>query len=375
MTKKRNIFILIFAVIAIIAIIFARQIISNNQNTAAGGGGRSAAVISVETTNAAARKMQEIREFNGTIRASYTYVVSAKVPGRLMSINKRIGDRVRANEVIGRIDDTEFRTNLNEANTQLAHTQTELNRARDLFEKGIVSKAEFDAIETRFQTQRARRDLAQTAYENTYIRAAQGGFVALRHTDGGALLSRGTEVLTIVGIDTVFAEIAVGERDFRNITAGKKATVRAEAIPNQSFDGAVHRVAPFFQTSSRTAAVEVALRNENHLLKPGMSARISIIVNEDDNAQVIPSAALVERGGVQSVFIVNDENNAELVPVQTGIYDGRFVQILSPEITAPIVTLGQHLLRPNSAVRVVNGDRGGGGGSDRGSGGGRRGRE
>ena len=358
MRKKRILFIFIIAAAAIAAIITTRQITAKKQSATTGGGGRGAAVVSVETASISTRPMREIREFNGTIRASYTYVVSAKVPGRLVSINRRIGDKVRANEVVGRIDDTEYRTNLNEANTQLAHTQTELNRARDLFEKGIVSKAEFDALDTRFQTQKARRDLAQTAYENTYIRAAQGGFVAQRHTDGGALLSRGTEVLTIVGIDTIFAELSVNERDFRSITPGKSASVRAEAIPDQSFEGLVHRIAPFFQAGTRTALAEVALRNDQHLLKPGMSARISIVINEDENARTIPSAAIIERNGVQSVYIVNDENKAELIPVQTGIYDGRFVQILSPELNQPVITLGQHLLRPNSVVRVVDGGGG-----------------
>ncbi|MDR0271876.1 MAG: efflux RND transporter periplasmic adaptor subunit [Clostridiales bacterium] len=352
MKKKHSIFIIVFAIIAIIAIVLMRQIITNKGANV--GGGQRGAAIPVETVSITTRPMQEIRDFNGTVKAAHTYVVSTKVSGRLLSINKRIGDRVSANEIIGRIDDIEYKTALDDANMQLAHIQTELNRARELQQKGIVSKAEFDALNTQYQSQKARRDLAQTTFENTYIRAAEEGFVAQRHIDGGALLSVGSPVITVVGIDSVFVDISVSERDYKNISTGKKATVRTEAVPNQIFDAKVHRVAPFFQAGSRTAAVEIALKNSKHLLKPGMSARINVILDEDKNAKVIPSGALIEKDGKQSVFIVNDSLKAELIPVETGIYDGKFVQILSPEIDKPVVFLGHHLLKDGSNVRIIS---------------------
>lgn len=351
MKKKHSIFIIIFAIVTIAAIVVARIIITSKSNDVASMA--AGAPIPVETANLTTRPMQEIREFNGTVKAAYSYVVSAKVSGRLMSINKRIGDKVNANEIIGRIDDTEYKTTLDEANTQLSHTETELNRTRELFEKGIVSKAEFDALNTQYESQKARRDLAKTTFEHTYIRAAKEGFVAQRQIDGGALLSTGSPVVTVVGIDTVFVELSVSEKDYQNITSGKKATVRADAIPNEIFEGAVHRVAPFFNTDSRTAIVEIALKNGKHLLKPGMSARISIVVNEDEEAKTIPFAAITEKEGKKSVFVVNDSLNAKSIPVETGIHDGKFVQILSPEIDKPVVVLGQHLLRENSKVRIA----------------------
>jgi len=300
-----------------------------------------------------------------------------------MTINKRIGDSVRANEIIGRIDDVEFRNALEEARAQvsvsaaaleevgaqLAHTETELTRAQGLFDKGIVSRAEFDALNAQAEAQRSRRESAratlrhreaalsqaQTNLEHTVIRAVKEGLVAQRHVDGGTLLSAGAPILTVVGIDTVFVELAVTERDYRSIVPGKKATVSTTAVPNVSFEGTVHRVAPFFQAASRTAAVEVALVNNRRLLMPGMSARINIVLENDNNARTVPSSALVTSRGQSAIFVVDDSLRANLVEIETGIYDGRFVQILSPEkIDGPVVTLGQHLLRNGSRVSVTN---------------------
>jgi RND family efflux transporter MFP subunit len=329
--------------------------------------------------------MVDIREFTGTVKASYSYVISAKVGGRLMAINKRIGDVVRANELIGRIDDTEYRSALDEARTQvrvssasleeakaqLAHTERELERAKGLVEKGISSQAEFDALKTQVETQRSRHELAkaqleqrqvllsqaQTRFEYTQVRASEGGFVAQRHVDGGTLMSVGSPVITVVGLDTVFIELAVTEKDYQNLKPGKTATISTDAIPGKSFDGVVYRMAPFFQSASRTAAVEIAMRNNSQLLKPGMFARINITLNEDKAARVVPSAALVEKDGKYSLFVIGDSAKVRHVPVQVGINDGSYAQILSPkDIDGPVVTLGQHLLRDGASV-VIPGDK------------------
>jgi len=375
--KKHRIIIIVFAVVATIGIIAARILSESSGNEAAGGGSRDR-VIAVEAQSPAFRPMTETREFTGAVKASHNFVVSARVGGRLLSINKRIGDRVRANEIVARLDDIEFQNSLeearaqvNEIGAQLAHTEAELRRSQDLLDKGIVSRAEFGAITAQVEAQRSRRELLsatlrqrETNLQHTIIRAPRDGFVAQRHVDGGTLLATGAPIITVVDIDTVFVELAVTERDYRSISIGKKATVTSTAVPNETFEGSVYRVAPFFQAASRTAAVEVALRNDRHLLMPGMSARINIVLESDPNAQTIPSSALVNNG--TAIFVV-DGDRAKLLPVETGIYDGRFVQIISPaNIDGKVITLGQHLLRDGSRVNVTNqetqenrGERGG----------------
>jgi RND family efflux transporter MFP subunit len=386
MKKKHGVVLATFALLAIGGLAALRFMGGEEAPApASGGGGRGGMAVGgpvpVEVGEVSVRPMVDIRDFTGTVRASYTYVISAKVGGRLMSLNKRIGDQVKANELVGRIDDVEFKNSLDEAQTQvrvnraaldevtaqLAHNERELERTRGLVEKGITSQAELDALKTQVETQKSRLNFAkaqleqrqvllnqaQTRFEYTQVRASQAGFVAQRHVDGGTLMSVGSPILTIVGLDTVFVELAVSEKDYQNLAPGKKATVTTDAIPGKSFEGTVFRMAPFFQAASRTAAVEIALRNEAQVLKPGMFARINIKLSEENAARVVPAAALVEREGRFSVFVVNDTSTVTSVPVQVGINDGQYAQILSPaDLNGPIVTLGQHLLRNGSRVSV-----------------------
>ena len=376
----------VFALIGV-GVIVAMQMLSARAKEAAalapGQGQRGP--VAVEVSEVSVRPMVDMRDFSGTVKASYTYVISAKVGGRLLNLNKRIGDAVRANEMVGRIDDVEFKNALDEAQTQmrvsraslqeseaqLSHTRRELERARGLVEKGIASRSELDALQTQVETQTSRHELAKAQleqrqvvldrakmnFEYTQIRASQPGFVAQRHVDGGTLLSAGGAILTVVGLDTVFVELAVSEKDYQNLQPGKAATVTTDAIPGKTFEGVVYRKAPFFQSASRTAAVEIALRNRDMALKPGMFARINILINSESAARAVPAAALVEREGRFSVFVVGDSMKVRSVPVQVGINDGAYAQILSPpDLDGQIVTLGQHLLRPGSVVAIA-GDR------------------
>jgi len=312
------------------------------------------------------------------VNAAYSYVVAAKVSGRLSKLSKRIGAKTGVNEVVGKIDDTEYRQAVQEASAQVAvskasvkeseaqliFAEKEMQRIKELVEKGVSSQAELDAIETQYNTQKSRLDLAMaqlaqreaalaqavTRLDYTSIRSAQAGYVAIRHTDGGALLSVNSPVLTIVGIDTVYVEVSISERDYPHIRKGQQALISVEALSGREFTGTVSSISPLFQTETRTAVVEISVVNDSLLLKPGMFARIGIILAEKDSAQIVPLTSVVNRNGTDAVFLASDSGMAHLIPVKTGIIDGDKVEVLHPILNGKVVTVGNHLLVDGSRI-------------------------
>lgn len=177
--------------------------------------------------------------------------------------------------------------------------------------------------------------------------------VAERHTDGGALLSINSPVLTVVGIDTVYVEIGITERDYMRIRKGQTAQVVVDAIPQRSFKGTITQTSPLFQSATRTAMAEVAVVNDSLLLKPGMFARIFVTVEKHDSTQILPTQSVVSRNGKKFIFVVDKNNTAVMLPVSTGITNSDMTEILSPVIDKKIVTIGQHLLVDGSSVIVA----------------------
>ena len=354
--------------------------------------------VAVQVDKVVYAPIQEIREFTGTVYPIYQYVVAPKVSGRIVEIRKRIGDPVRRGEIIARIDDAEYQqavleseANLKIADASLTETigqaelaKQELDRAQSLTAKGIASPSELDAAVSSNTAQQSRLKLAQAQVEQreaslnsakirlsyTVLNATEPGSVGERFVDEGALLSPNSPIVTVVGYDRVIIRTTVVERDYGRIRTGQTADIIVDAYPDQHFSGKVARIAPMLQESARVAQMEVEVANEAHILKPGMFTRVRVVLAENDNAQIVPSQAVVNVDGTPGIFVIDKiEPVAHFLPVKTGIVAADRTEILSPQINGAVVTLGQNLLLEGSRVLLPREGKGGkGSGAKGGSG-------
>ena len=342
--------------------------------------GRSARPpVAVEVDSVRIGAIRDVRQYTGTVHALYQYVVAPKVTGRIVAITKRIGDWVKKNEVIARVDDAEYQqavaeaeanlkiaqASLAEAQSQLTLARQELERVRSLQEKGIASPSELDASQSNNEAQQSRLELAtaqvqqrEAALKSAQIRlnytvliASQPGFIGERYVDEGALLAPNAPVASVIGIDTVIVRTTIIERDYGRIQIGQPADVAVDAFPGRSFIGVVSRIAPMLREESRMAQMELVVENGNLLLKPGMFARVDVVVAEKDSARIVPTEAVVDRGSEAGIFVVErSEPVAKYLRVIPGIVTSQYTEIISPEIDGLVITLGQHLLDDGSPV-------------------------
>jgi RND family efflux transporter MFP subunit len=315
----------------------------------------------------------------GTIYPLYQYVVAPKVSGRIVRINKRIGDWVDSGEPVAKIDDGEYRqlvleaeANLRIAYANLAETKSEfelagqeLDRVRSLQEMQIAPRSDLDAAQSKYDALQSRIELAQAQVEQrqaalnaarirldyTNLVAAEPGFVGERFVDEGSLLAPNAPVVSVIGIDTVIVRTTVIERVYGEVEQNQRADIRVDAFPGMIFSGRVSRIAPMLQESSRVAQMEVEVANDSLYLKPGMFCTVTVALTEKDSAQVVPTQAVVTRNGETGVFMVPDgETAAHYVPVEVGISTSALTEILTPALDGLVVTLGQHLLQDGSTV-------------------------
>lgn len=347
--------------------------------TVTGGRPSERPPVAVELAPVEHTAIREIREFTGTSGPLYRYVVAPKVSGRVMVLTKRIGDPVKRGEVVARLDDAEYnqafaeaeanfriaQASLVEAEGQFALSGQELERMKSLQAKGISSSSELDLAETSYKAQQARLNLAKAQVEQreaamnsarirlgyTVLTTSEPGYVGERFVDEGALLSPNTPVLSVVGIDRIIVRTSIIERDYGLIKSGQVADVIVDAYPERTFGGRVARIAPMLQESARVAEMEVEVENDSLLIKPGMFTTVRVIVNEHDNAQVVPSRAVVHRQGDYGVFtVLAGADTASYHKVEIGIVTPNMTEILSPVLDGMVVVLGQHLLSDGSSV-------------------------
>jgi RND family efflux transporter MFP subunit len=337
--------------------------------------------VTVEADSVLYGPIREVRQLTGSIFPQYQYIVAPKVSGRLIRIQKRIGDSVRTGELIAQIDDAEYQQAVLEAEANLKIAEATLIESRSQFElarqekerseqlqaKGIASPAELDAAISNFTALESRVVLSQAQVEQrqaslksaqirlgyTRLMASQPGFIGERFRDEGALLAPNEAVASVIGIGSVIVRAEVVEREYTRMRIGQEAGVSVDAFSRRSFTGRVSRIAQMLQETSRMAQVEVEVFNDSLLLKPGMFARIEVITDEKERAQTVPSRAVIHSNGETGVFVIRPgETIAHLIPVIAGIQTQERTEILSPTLPGIVVVLGQHLLEEGSPVFI-----------------------
>jgi RND family efflux transporter MFP subunit len=345
------------------------------------------AAVAVEVDSVRFGPIREIREFTGSVYPYNQYVVAPKVSGRVIEIRKRIGDRVNPGELIARIDDAEYQqavreaeANLKIAEASVADSRSQLDLARDQKErmeslrvKDLASSAELDGAVSDFSAKESRYRLAEAQVEQreaslesskirlsyTRLTATRAGYVGERFIDEGALLAPNTAVASVIEIGTIIVRTTITERDYRLISPGQPAEVTVDAFASRVFSGRVARIAPILLENSRVAQMEVEVRNDSLLLKPGMFARVRVMIASRTRAQIVPTKSIVSRNGETGIFMVpENESVARYVPVKTGITTPDLTEILSPVLEGRAVTLGQHLLEDGSPVLLPAGSSG-----------------
>jgi len=354
-----------------------------------GGGGGPRAPMTVEL--AAVKKGDVAAHLTvvGNLIGLQTVDVAPRTNGRLLTVSVEMGDPVRRGQVIGKIEDREIveqvsqaeasqqvsKATIRQRQADLKVAQLNFDRSKNLFDRQLLAKQSLDDAESRFLAAEAQIDLstAQLAQsearlqelkinlQNTTVTSPVNGFVGKRNVDPGAMVSQNTPIASVVDISRLKMVVNVVEKDIRLVTVGDSGEVDVDAYPGEKFRGRIARVAPVLDPATRTATMEIEILNGDMRLKPGMYARVSLVVEERKGTLVAPKSALVDFENKRGVWMPNADNRARFVPVVLGIEDLDRVEITSGLKEGDnIVTTGATAVRNNDQL-VIAGAAGPGG--------------
>jgi RND family efflux transporter MFP subunit len=317
----------------------------------------------------------------GTLAAEDQVVLSLKVTGRLSDLMVDLGSPVRSGEMVARLDPTDFRLRLQQAEAALHQArvrlglppqgtddrveaertalvrqaravldEARLNRERmvRLADQQLVARAQLDTAvaaeqvaEGRYQDsleevrnrqavlaqRRSELELARQALADTVLTAPIDGMIRERRAAVGEYLAAGAPVATLVRIHPLRLVLAVPERSAIGIRVGQEVRIGLEGDP-ATYRGRVARLSPSIQEQSRTLTVEAEVPNERGALRPGAFARAEVVVAADQPAVFVPASAIVVFAGVEKVLIVQEGRAVER-RVQTGRRESGRIEIVS----------------------------------------------
>jgi RND family efflux transporter MFP subunit len=334
----------------------------------------------VRVVTAAVGPLPRTVTVTGTLAADEEVVAGFKVAGRVSEIAVDLGSPVRKGQVLARLDPTDFRLRVEQAEaarrqvraglglpgdgsgdrvdpekTALVREaravldEARLNRDRmvQLSEKNYIARSEADAsrskllvAESRYQAAleeiRNRQELlserssslalARQQMADAVLSAPIDGAVRERRASVGEYLAAGAPVFGLVRVHPLRLRVAVTERDASSVRVGQAVRVRLEGDP-VVHAGRVARLSPSIQEQNRTLVVEAEVANRDGKLRPGSFARAEIVVEADRTAVMVPASTVVTFAGLEKVFVVKDGKAVEK-RIRTGRRSGDRVEIL-----------------------------------------------
>lgn len=317
-------------------------------------GGATQGPAEVETTTVVAEAMADDVSAVGTLRSNESVVLRPEVAGRIETIRFREGSPVRRGDVLVDFDAAVQRAEVQQAKANLALAQANFGRTEDLFNRKFLSQSARDEAASRLEVARANMALAEARLDKMRIRAPFAGIVGIRNVSVGDYVKEGENLVNLEDIATLKVDFRLPEIYLAQIRPGQKLELASDAVEGGRFAAVVSAIDPLVDEQGRAVVMRATLQNEGLRLRPGMFARVRLILQERANVAVVPEEALVPApGDVQFVYRVVD-GKAQRVEVKTGVRRGTRVEIVKGvQAGDVIVTAGQQKLRDGAAVKLV----------------------
>jgi RND family efflux transporter MFP subunit len=294
--------------------------------------------------------------------------VAATVPGLVIEFQGREGLRVKRGDVLARLRTVTLEiqkearvADLKEAEARLQLADSNLKRARELFEATVIAQQVLDDRQSEFNAWRSRTDSLRAEIrriedelERCTIRAPFAGVVTRELTEVGQWVLAGGPVVELQAMDEVEVRVDVPERYFSLLRKGSAATLTFEALPGYSASGQIVAVIPKADVQARTFPVKVLVGNPRGVIGSGMLAQVSFEAGETYPTTVVPKDAVISQGPAKFVFRLNGNNTVEMIAVETGAGAGVWLEVrgnLRPG--DKVITRGNERLRPGQAVQAA----------------------
>lgn len=413
--KRKTIIIILVLLLFIIVLIGGKK---------AGWFGDDQELLSVETQKVTAATLTQKVSATGKIQPELEIKLSSEVSGEIIELPIKEGQTVKKGDLLVRINPDIYQSGLNrvlasletvrasQQQSEASYKEAEENYKRNklLFDKGVISKAEWDKIVSAYEMAKAARESArynvqsamasvseaQDNLKKTQIYSPSDGTISklsveLGERVVGTIQMTGTEIMRVANLGSMEVEVDVNENDIVKVNNGAEVNVEVDAYPKRAFKGTVTNIA---NTANATSSadqvtnfkVKIHIEESSYTdlvkdkkegyspFRPGMTATVDILTQTKKDIVVVPISAIIvkkkseidektpkeEADKRQEAVFVYKDGKAELRAVTTGIQDNVNIEILSGVakdeeiITGPYNVISKTLKNNEKVSKLAN---------------------
>jgi len=320
--------------------------------TAKPGPASTPRALPVKAGKVATGRISEEVSAVGTLLANESVMIRPEVEGRISAIHFAEGQLVRQGAKLVSLDSSEIEAQLQAVTAELNLNRSRMRRAEELQAKNFISAEALDVARENLNQSIARQAEIRAKLDKMTIKAPFEGIAGLRQVSPGAYVKAGQDIARLEGIGTLKLDFRVPEIYLGRIRVNQEAAVAVDAFPGETFRGTIYAIEPAVDEQTRTVLLRARVPNPGVRLKPGMFARVTLVLDTRERALLVPEQALVPRGQERYVFRIV-EGKAVLTRVETGLRRPGEVEIVRGLSAGDaIVVDGQLRLQDGSPVSV-----------------------
>jgi membrane fusion protein (multidrug efflux system) len=231
----------------------------------------------------------------GSVSAVQGAVLSTDLAGTVADVKFESGAVAKKGDVL-----VKLAASPEDADLELA--RNDLARTRDLATRKVISKADLDAAESKFKQK-------QGALEKKEVRAPFDGQLGIRQVNVGQMINAGQQVVQLTVLDPVYVDFSLPEQYVAQLEKGLEVHVHADALAGRDFKGKLTAVNSMIDSVTRNVTAQATFENPDHSLRPGMFAKVEVLLPQKSKTLVIPGSAVSYAPFGDSVYVIEKKKD------------------------------------------------------------------
>ncbi len=348
MIRRSVSLILIFLIIPFLAFLISCSGDVQNQEVA------KAEKIRVRTETIKKTDYEFTLDFSAEVKAWKTVNLSFNVRGKIDRFYFDEGHKVDKGDLLARLENDDYQAMRDQSYAQWEKAKRDYERSRRLLENGSIPEQLVQDAQTSLKAVTAALEASELNLKHCLLYAPFSGHVAYRYGEEKEMVAGGQTVFTLMDLSRILVEIGVPEKNIDRIKKAQKASVHFEAIPGRTFEGTVTQVAVSSLPNIRLFKAEITVENPKFIVKPGMTAFSTIVIDKMEGIYIFSLDAAILRNGTRIIFLASN-GKAKKITLKDYIISGDKI-IVSDSLpkNGQIITAGQEVLFEGIQISVID---------------------
>ena len=316
------------------------------------------------------KKLSKPTSYSGEVKARYVTDLAFRVAGKLVERKVDVGVEVKKGQLLARIDPTDYKLSVVSSKAQMNSAQADVDKAsadlaryKNLLEKGVISRTEFDRYQNIYNTTLAKLnqtkallDVDENKANYTDLFADADGVITEVLAERGEVVAQGQAIIRLARPQEKEISISISENRLDELNKSNELNISLWAYPQLKLRGKIREISPNADPVTRTYNVRVTILNSTDDVHLGMTATVILQRHTTQAVALLPLTALYAQGEKPTVWIVDTKTHqVKLTPVQLSEFYGNYVTVTQGLSDGQwVVTAGTHKLHEGQIVRLLD---------------------